>query len=289
MLDTLSPLIQAQGMTVLFATSILYWIAFALSLVQATKLGKLYRWSAILERTALLIFTAGLVLYIYKLEVVNGQIQPRNTYDKPMSWLLFAWSLNAAHLATEIAYANRFTAIFTNLWTALALTIAPGLGSLFKDIFTNDLLWLNFHRLCFLLGYAFCLLAFPLAIRFFWVSRKLKKIELEKRSAVERDLWKIDRMAYRMILLALPLLTAGIVTETLILFETHQLPNPLELWMDRKQTLMALAAWFICGIYLHTRLFFGWKNKRACSLYLVGLIILLVGQFGDSLLFLQGK
>lgn len=234
------------------------------------------------EKVSLILFTIGIVLYISKMQIVDGEIRA-DYYNRPVSWLLFAWSLNAAHLATEIAYGNRVTALFANLWTALALSVSPGFGGIFKNVFSNDLQWLSFHRLCFLLGYAFCVLALPLGLRYFWESYQSRKAREENHAYVERSLWKLDRMEYRMILWALPLLSAGIITEALILLEANRFPGPAQIWMERRETLLALAAWFICGIYLHTRLFFGWKNFRSTALYLIGLAFLLAGHLSHSL------
>ena len=88
-------------------------------------------------------------------------------------------------------------------------------------------------------------------------------------------------MGYRMVLWALPLLTAGIITELLILIDSHKLPMPEQFWTQQKENVLALTAWFLCGMYLHTRLFFGWRNLRAAALYLAGLLLLVGAHFGQ--------
>lgn len=277
-------LLQSQFMTqnFLFVSAISYWIcSIAWILIWTKTAPQLHKIAPHIEKVSLILFTTGIVFYISKLQIVEGEIRA-DYYNRPVSWLLFAWSLNAAHLTTEIAYGNRVTALFANLWTALALTFSPGFGGIFKNIFTNDLRWLSFHRLCFLLGYAFCVLALPLGLRYFWESYQSKKAGEENRAYVERSLWKLDRMEYRMILWALPLLSAGIITEALLLLEANRFPGPQQIWMEQRETLLALAAWFICGIYLHTRLFFGWKNLKSTMLYLVGLALLMAGHLSHT-------
>jgi ABC-type uncharacterized transport system permease subunit len=268
--------------SILLGAGILYWICFA---ARAYLWGKtrlsLEQKVSHLEKAALLVFTAGLVLYIGKLQVIDGQLH-LDHYDMPVSFLLFAWAISAANLATEIAYNNRWTALFANFWTGLALTLSPAAASSFEQLFTYDLEWLSFHRLCFLLGYAFCALAFPLVLYFCLLSWRIRKAPADAQERTAPLLWGLDRMAYRMILWALPLLTAGIITEALVLLETNQLPGPEEIWNQKRETLLALAAWFLCGIYLHTRLFFGWRNFRAAALYLTGLALLLLGHFVHS-------
>lgn len=259
------------------AAAVGFWGAFLLRLLLWGKGSvKWDRISAGLEKLALGCFTAGLVIYIGKLQIVDGEVRS-SFYDMPVSFLLFAWSLSAASVATEIAYNSHSTSIFSSFWTALSLTVSPSAAAKFQQVFTYDLEWLSFHRLCFLLGYAFCLLALPLVMLFLitmWRARSLPATETEK---TKKRLWQLDRMAYRMILWALPLLTAGIITEALVMMEMNRIPLPMELISEKQETLLAIAAWIICGLYLHARLFWGWKYLRASTLYLTGLTLLLVG------------
>ncbi len=262
------------------ATMASYWICFLLRLLGSPKVTKKI---VLLERTALLVFTAALVFYISKLQVIGAQLHSE-TYDRPVSLLLLVWSLSVAHLVTEVVYGNQTTALFVNFCTALALNLSAAIASFFPHLFTHDLNWLSFHRLCFLFGYAFCILALPLVFQYFWLSCVQKPSASEEAGARQSRLWRLDRMAYRLVLWALPLLTAGIITEALVLLENHQLPDPADLWRVNKETVLALATWFLCGIYLHTRLFFGWKNQRSAILYLAGLVLLLVGHFSQAVM-----
>lgn len=265
--------------------AVLYWISTAGRLFLWEK--NSYRWEQIMaafEKFCLLTFTAGIVWYIHKLKIVDGSLE-LSQYESPLSWLLFAWCLNAANAVSEIAYGNTLSALFANFWTAMALSVLPKLRSeSFQALFTNDIQWLNFHRLCFLLGYAFCVLAFPLALLYLWKSFRFAHVKPDGIAQAERYLWKIDRMAYRMILWALPLLTLGFILEALSMMEKGQLPDPLQLWTERKEAFLGLATWFICGIYLHSRLFFGWKNRRCAFMYLAGLIIVIIGHFSTHFL-----
>ncbi|MGZ3695234.1 MAG: cytochrome c biogenesis protein CcsA [Bdellovibrionota bacterium] len=268
--------------TYFLLTAILYWGCFLLRApLRGKESGKWDRIASIAERISLLAFTGSLVFYIMRLQIIDGKVHSAG-YDRPVSFLLFAWAICAAHLGTEIVYGNRATAVFAHLWTALTLTISSATTSLFKGIFTDDLGWLSFHRLCFLVGYAFCILAFPLVSRFLWLQFRAGKQPPEMKAETERNLWKLDRMGYRMVLWALPLLTAGIIAEGLMLADNHMLPGPIELWTQQRETLLALVTWFICGIYLHTRLFFGWRYARSAALYLIGLGLVLIGHFSQS-------
>jgi ABC-type transport system involved in cytochrome c biogenesis permease subunit len=273
--------------TYFILTAILYWGCFLLrAFLRGKESGKWDRIASIAERLSLLVFTGALVFYITKLQIIDGKVHSEG-YDRPVSFLLFAWAICAAHLGTEIVYGNKSTAVFAHLWTALTLTISSAAARFFKGIFTDDLLWLSFHRLCFLVGYAFCVLAFPLVCHFLWLQFRAKTLPTEQKAETERTLWKLDRMSYRMVLWALPLLTAGIIAEGLFLADNHMLPGPAELWTQQRETLLALVTWFICGIYLHTRLFFGWRYVRTAALYLIGLGLVLVGHFSHNFPFVS--
>jgi ABC-type transport system involved in cytochrome c biogenesis permease subunit len=262
----------------------LYWISFLARFVLWTRPSRhLDLAGSTTEKLAMITFTSALVLYINALQIVNGEVHSV-AYDRPVSFLLFAWAVSAAHLVTEVTYGNTMTAVFADFWTALSLTISAAAANLMKGVFTNDLEWLSFHRLCFLLGYAFCILAFPLVLRYIRSALRLGRSPPELRGQRERELWKVDRMGYRMVLWALPLLTAGIITEVLLMIDSHSLPSPEQLWTEQQESLLALTAWFLCGIYLHTRLFFGWRNLRSAALYLAGLLLLLGGHFSQVFL-----
>lgn len=257
----------------IIAAGIIFWISVVLQLLQFS--GKFLRGKQIiltLERVGLFVFTAGLVFYISKLEIVAQSVRFEK-YDLPVSFLLFTWCLIAANLVSEISYNNRYSSFFTNLWAALALTISPSAAQAFRGLFTDDLQWLSFYRLCFLLGYSFCLMALPMAAQYFYVSRQ-KEGNVQANSTT---LYSLDRMMFRMILLALPLLTAGIVAEAVVLLETNQFPSPEELITHRLETALAIGTWALCGLYLHCRLFFGWKEKRVAVLYLFGLCATILG------------
>lgn len=247
---------------------------------------QLHKPATILEKLAFIVFTAGLVLYILHLNRPEDFLAD-GSFQKPLSWLLFTWCLNAATISMEIIYSVTNTAVFANGWTALALTLLPnsGLGARkIHQVFSNDLSWLNIHRMSFLLAYAFCALALPLAIQFLWNSFRAKIVEGEEKVVLEKKQLRLDRLQYRLILWGLPLLTLGMVVEALLLIDQKQLPSPLQIWTEQKEAFLALFTWFICGVYLHTRLFFGWRNRRCAFFYLAGLILVAAGHLSSNFL-----
>ncbi len=242
----------------------LFWGALLLRLLKKPQ------WTAVYEKICFIFFTAGLVLYI--------QTTPPNAGRWPISWLLLTWCINAAQVINELFYDNRQTAWFAALWSAVALSLkaSPGVQTGFTRVFTRGLKWLNFHQLCFLLAYAFCILTIPLAVTTLW--RHFRK-ESESEAG-----WTEDRMQYRMILWALPLLTVGFLVETLFLLERHEMPGPVQIWTEQKETFLALGTWFFCGIYLHMRMVYAWKGTKTAALFLIGAILILAGHFSENFL-----
>ena len=268
--------------TLFWTTSFLYWVLVLARIAHGFR--DSFKWErnlALFDRMCLLVFTGTMVVYIRSLEVFGTEIVSPH-YDRPVSWLLFAWSIHAANLTSEVFYGNRESGLFANLWTALVLSFSPAPGGLLRSLFSSDFHWLGFHRLFFLLGYAFCLLALPLVILYFVKNFRFRITPEDQKASLERSLWKIDRDAYVLILLALPLLTMGIIFEALHLFENKSFPTPEEIWSNQLDVLLALATWFICGIYLHSRMFFGWKYAKAGFLYLAGFFLMLFGHFLNS-------
>lgn len=250
---------------------------------------KSYRWEksiSLIEKFSFILLTAGLVIYVQQLGHAENSIAMQSHYfKKPLGWLLYTWCINAASILMEIIYGNTSTALFANIWTTSALTLLPSSHSRMvkiPEVFSNDLDWLSLHRLCFLMAYAFCILALPLALHLLWKSLRRKYAAKEGRAIIDKKLWKIDRMQYRLILWALPLLTLGILVEALHLLDNKALPSPMEIWNEQKESFLALATWFICGVYLHSRLFLGWRHKHSALFYLVGLILILAGHLSNN-------
>ncbi len=260
----------------------LYWVA---AIIRAGIAGKVNsKWDricSILEKLSFAFFTIGILYYLKQLQIPSSAQQIQSP-DRPISWLLFAWSMSAANLVSELVYSNQFTSFFANLWVAVSLSFLPHSHSEgFNALFNNDVQWLSLYRLSFLMGYAFCMLALPLTVEYFWKTLRNPHLSPERKKENERSLWRIDRMSYRMILLAMPLLTLGIIIEALVLFERNQLPDFAQIWNERKEVFLAIGTWFICGIFLHSRIFFAWKNKRAALLYLGGFVVILVAHFSS--------
>ena len=228
------------------------------------------RFTALYEKICFITFTAGLVLYIQDLDPHAGRW--------PISWLLLTWCINSAQILSELFYSSRHTAWFASLWSAISISLKvtsdhTGLSR----VFTSDLEWLNFHRLCFLLAYAFIILMIPLAIK-----TVLRRIRHQDETSV--DAWTEDRMQYRMILWALPLLTIGFLIEALFLLERGEVPGPVQIWTTQKETFLALGTWMFCGVFLHLRLLYGWRGARLSGPFLLGAMLVVAGHLSQNFL-----
>ncbi len=234
-------------------------------------------WLSVAEKLAYIVFTGGLVVYIQSLDVAStGELLEESKW--PVSWLLLAWSIGTAHLVSELAHGNRFTAAFANTWIAVSLLVpSPLRSSSLSRMFTHELEWLSFHRLCFMLAYAFCLLALPLVVETLWRGGTGK-------GSLDSDpiLPQVDRLSFRLILWALPLLTVGFLVEALLMLERREFPSPAQIWTERKEMFLALATWFTCGVYLHMRLFHGWKARRSAVFFITCLVFVLAGHLSKD-------
>jgi ABC-type transport system involved in cytochrome c biogenesis permease subunit len=113
---------------------------------------------------------------------------------------------------------------------------------------------------------------------------RASRLPEEQQILEERQLWMLDRQQYRMILWALPLLSLGIVMESLLLMQQGNFPSPSELWTVKRESFLALATWFCCGIYLHTRLFFAWRDVRSSVFYLTAFALILAANLSEHFL-----
>ncbi len=152
------------------------------------------------------------------------------------------------------------------------------------DYFSSDLGWLNFHRVVFILGYAFYFLGLPLALNFLWNDVIQSYLGQTKGGIVEYHLQALDGLHHKMILWALPLLSLGILAKILLLVESESLVSPMLVWRTSQQEFLAIVTWFTCALYLYTRIFLRWRYNACAWLYIVGLVIVLSAHYSGKFL-----
>jgi ABC-type uncharacterized transport system permease subunit len=74
------------------------------------------------------------------------------------------------------------------------------------------------------------------------------------------------------------------MVEAMYMLDNGTFPSPMEIFRERKDEFLALFTWFVCGMYLHARIFLGWRSQRAAWLYCAGLVLVLVGHISADFL-----
>ena len=138
--------------------------------------------------------------------------------------------------------------------------------------------WLTFHVLTAMFAYGAFAVSFGLGIMYLL---KLSKEDDGKKSRskgiVSRfpALELLDERAYKVVGFAFPLLTLCIITGAIwanYAWGTYWSWDPKETW--------SLITWIIYAGYLHARLMYGWKGKRAAWMAIFGFIAVLFTFFG---------
>ncbi len=149
--------------------------------------------------------------------------------------------------------------------------------------------WLTFHVITAMLAYGAFAISFGLGLMYLFkagqsdekssrtASKNLPKIS-GKASRIP-PLETLDELAYKVVGFAFPLLTLCIITGAIwanYAWGTYWSWDPKETW--------SLITWIIYAGYLHARLMYGWKGKRAAWMAVFGFIAVLFTFFGVNYL-----
>jgi len=138
--------------------------------------------------------------------------------------------------------------------------------------------WLTFHVVTAMFAYGAFAVSFGLGIMYLM---KLSKEGTQKKSNSQGivshfpALEKLDELAYKVVGFAFPLLTLCIITGAIwanYAWGTYWSWDPKETW--------SLITWIIYAAYLHARLMYGWKGKRAAWMAIFGFAAVLFTFFG---------
>ena len=139
--------------------------------------------------------------------------------------------------------------------------------------------WLSAHVLTALVAYGMLAVAFALALMYLWKANLEEKGETGSWFEQLPSLELLERLVNRCILLALPFLTLLIVTGAVwaeYAWGSYWRWDPKETW--------SLITWLIYAVYLHGRVFLGWKGKRLMHWAVFGFLAVLVTFIGVNLL-----
>lgn len=145
--------------------------------------------------------------------------------------------------------------------------------------------WLTFHVITAMFAYGAFAVSFGLGIMYLLkFSKKDNGKKMNSKGIVARfpSLEMLDELAYKVVGFAFPLLSLCIITGAIwanYAWGTYWSWDPKETW--------SLITWIIYAGYLHARLMYGWKGKRAAWLAIFGFAAVLFTFFGVNY-FLSG-
>lgn len=127
--------------------------------------------------------------------------------------------------------------------------------------------WLTFHVITAMFAYGAFAVSFALGIMYL--------IKLNNEVSHFPSLEVLDELAYKVVGFAFPLLTLCIITGAIwanYAWGTYWSWDPKETW--------SLITWIIYAGYLHARLMYGWKGKRAAWMAVLGFAAVMFTFFG---------
>ncbi|WP_407310730.1 c-type cytochrome biogenesis protein CcsB [Desulfosporosinus sp. SB140] len=142
--------------------------------------------------------------------------------------------------------------------------------------------WLTFHVLTAMFAYGAFAVSFGLGIMYLLKSGKEDKPTKGQAKGIVSyfpALEVLDDLSYKVVGFAFPLLTLCIITGAIwadYAWGTYWSWDPKETW--------SLITWIIYAAFLHARLMYGWKGKRAAWMAVFGFAAVLFTFFGVNYL-----
>jgi len=190
-----------------------------------------------------------------------------------------AWIVALAFVPVEVALrAPAIGVLALPAACALLLTAFMNSGQAPAISPTVRSVMVSVHVLSILVSFALFMLAACCAVFYVWQYRLLKR---HGRGGIFRrlpPLDTVDRAAYRLVLAALPLLTAGIV------LGAFRAPSRAAQgsWLVDPYTIVSLTAWLVYGAYLYMRTLRGWGGTRLSFLLIAGAALTVLIYFVPS-------
>jgi cytochrome c-type biogenesis protein CcsB len=125
------------------------------------------------------------------------------------------------------------------------------------------------------LSYAIFAAAFTVGILFIWQEKKMKSKHLGELSYQLPSLDALDTLISKLIAIALPLLTAGILLGSIWAYRAWG-----RFWSWDPSETWALVTWLVYGSYLWVRGGLGWRGRKTAYLSLAGFVLVLITYVG---------
>jgi len=195
------------------------------------------------------------------------------------SLTFLSWALVAIYLLVERRQRSAALGWFVTL---VAVIVTGWAATVPRDVTIHPALqsrWLTVHVISSLVGYAGFTLAFAATLGYLIQERLLKRKKINPMQQHLPSLEAVDHLAYKMVAVAFPMLTLGVVTGSLWAQTagwSYWSWDPKEIW--------SLVTWLVYAAYFHVRVVRGWRGKWANRLLLIGFAAVLITFFGVNFL-----
>ena len=224
-------------------------------------------------KAAAIVQTVGLVLHTAALicrGIGAGRLPMTNQYEFATS---FAWGLSLVSLIFIAKYKFPVIGAFAAPVILLLIGYAAMQSREVKELMPAlRSSWLGFHVSTAIIAYGSFGVSFVLGV-IFLLRDRMKDQGFWDRHVPARE--KLDLIAYRSVCLGLLFLTFTIVTGAIW---AEQAWGSYWSW-DPKET-WSLVTWLIYAVYLHFRIFRGWKGKAAAVFAVVGFVCVMFTYVG---------
>ncbi|KLU66856.1 cytochrome c biogenesis protein CcsA [Desulfosporosinus acididurans] len=212
--------------------------------------------------------------------VISGHPPLSNGYEFLMT---FVWGIMAVYLYIEFRYKLRSLGAFVMpipvmLLMFIIMSMGPEerVAQAIPPALKSQ--WLTFHVVTAMLAYGAFAISFGLGVMYLLkLKEEGKGWEAKPQGIIARfpDLETLDELSYKVVGFAFPLLSLCIITGAIwanYAWGTYWSWDPKETW--------SLITWIIYAAYLHARLMYGWKGKRAAWMAVLGFAAVLFTFFG---------
>jgi len=264
-------------------------VAMFYTMLAAYIVGMLFYWGSALTKSTLLgRIGTGLAIFGLTANTAAILIRMAMTGRPPLAngyefLLTFCWGIVAVYLFAEFRFKVRALGTFViPLPVLLQMFIIMSMGpeervaQAIPPALKSQ--WLTIHVITAIFAYGAFAISFGLGLMY------LLKLGKEQRQSAQGPwgfidrfptLERLDELAYKVIGFAFPLLSLCIITGAIwanYAWGTYWSWDPKETW--------SLITWIIYAGYLHARLMYGWKGKRAAWLAVIGFAAVLFTFFG---------
>ncbi|MBI4396988.1 MAG: c-type cytochrome biogenesis protein CcsB [Elusimicrobia bacterium] len=224
-------------------------------------------WSNWFESFSLFALLIALVFLIVQ---ARTRLPILGVFVMPWSWLAIVMALSYPFFSTPNASIASFGGFWAFINSAREIPkLAPALQSY----------WMAIHVPVMFFSYSAFANAFGIGIAYLIQERQIKSKKPTELSYRLPSLEELDRLIYRIIVIAFPVLTLGIMLGARWAYDAWG-----RYWgWDAKET-WALITWFIYLIYLHMRLVMGWRGRRTAYLSLAGFAVVIFTYVGVNYL-----